>query len=415
MATDTVRTPTVITAVLNIPLKSKEDLSDLQYRCQFKPSQWHQYNSEALIQSKMDAEIENAETSFRNFRYNYITELMEFMHCSSVETDELIDEELKKLHESQYTRICDACDTLHLPRKQKCHCGGRVIAIERPPNSPSEGSTHNLPKYFHIGELLDFNPVNTNLSEPIMCNPNSKENMKTILDQLKPMLIDESKGRKWVFIGADGPPYTLMRRIIDEEREKYDWVVLVSGKGHLNMNQVKTLFRILDYVCGDVLGEEVLKFNTPKSYRYFFDCKDNHKAWQGLEIFLHGTTMELIHLYKLSIGTDKLPTIMGFLQWQAAIKQPTLKFVAQLTLNFALAIYVQRVGDRNNDEECSNAGRYKFYDMFYAFNHPIYREVEYNELRQKVSMPAEMNKLRKENCSFSNLDGKTIMRVEILN
>ena len=91
-----------------------------------------------------------------------------------------------------------------------------------------------------------------------------------------------------------------------------------------------------------------------------------------------------------------------------------------MTLNFALAIYVQRVGDRNNDEECSNAGRYKFYDMFYAFNHPIYQiyhEVEYNELRQKVSMPPEMNKLRKENCSFSNLDRKIkkIMRVEILN
>ena len=166
--------------------------------------------------------------------------------------------------------------------------------------------------------------------------------MKKILDQLKPMLIDESKGRKWVFIGADGPPYTLMRRIIDEERDRYDWVVLVSGKGHLNMNQLKTFLKILDHVCGDVLGE-VLKFNTPKSYRYFFDCKDYHKAWQGLEIFLRGTTMELLQLYELSLVTGDLPNTMGFLQWQAAIQQPTLKFVAQLTLNFALAIYVQRM------------------------------------------------------------------------
>ena len=197
-----------------------------------------------------------------------------------------------------------------------------------------------------------------------------------------------------------------MQRIIDEERGKYDWVVLVSGKGHLNMNQLKTFFKILDHVCGDVLGEEVLKFNTPKSYRYFFDCKDNHKAWQWLEIFLHGTTMELLYLYELSLATGEIPTTMGFLKWQATIQQPTLKFMAQLTLNFALAIYVQRVGDRNNDEQCSNAGRYKFNDMFYGFNHPIYREVEYNELRQKVLMPSLMNELRRENCSFSSVGGK---------
>ena len=77
------------------------------------------------------------------------------------------------------------------------------------------------------------------------------------------------------------------------------------------MNQLKTFFKILDHVCGDVLGEEVLKFNTPKSYRYFFDCKDNQKAWQGLEIFLHGTTMELLYLYELSLATGEIPTTNG--------------------------------------------------------------------------------------------------------
>ena len=50
-------------------------------------------------------------------------------------------------------------------------------------------------------------------------------------------------------------------------------------------------------------------------------------------------------------GEPICPTTMGFLQWQATIQQPTLKFMAQLTLNFALAIYVQRVEDRNNDEQ----------------------------------------------------------------
>ena len=75
------------------------------------------------------------------------------------------------------------------------------------------------------------------------------------------------------------------------------------------------------------------------------------------------------------------------------------------TLNFALGIYVQSIGDRNNDEKCSDAGRYKFNDMFFAFNHPVYREVEYNELRQRVFFPSSIVQLRKDNITYSNVGG----------
>ena len=68
-------------------------------------------------------------------------------------------------------------------------------------------------------------------------------------------------------------PHTILRRIVMEEPAVYDWVILVSGKGHLNMNQLKTFFKVLDHVCGDILGNDVLQSNTPKSYKYFIDCK----------------------------------------------------------------------------------------------------------------------------------------------
>ena len=83
---------------------------------------------------------------------------------------------------------------------------------------------------------------------------NSFKNMKIILDFLKAILI--CNGRSWVFVGADGPPYAIMRRIIEEDPEKYDWIVLVSGKGHLGMNQVKTFFKIIDPILGEALGKE---------------------------------------------------------------------------------------------------------------------------------------------------------------
>ena len=46
--------------------------------------------------------------------------------------------------------------------------------------------------------------------------------------------------------------------------------------------------------------------------------------------------------------------------------------ITDLILTYGLAIYIQRIGDRNNDIDVSDSGRYKFFDLFYAFKHPIY-------------------------------------------
>ena len=77
-------------------------------------------------------------------------------------------------------------------------------------------------------------------------------------------------------------------------------------------------------------------------------------------------------------------TILFFLEWIGNTEKNTLKLLSQLFLGYGLGIYIQRTGDRNNDIEVSNAGRYKFFDVFFGFKHPIYREVEYRELQNKV-------------------------------
>ena len=45
----------------------------------------------------------------------------------------------------------------------------------------------------------------------------------------------------------------------------------------------------------------------------------------------------------------------------------------------------------------------KCIDMFYRFNHPIYREVEYSDRRNKVLYPDVVKELRKQNISFSEI------------
>ena len=45
--------------------------------------------------------------------------------------------------------------------------------------------------------------------------------------------------------------------IVQKETEKYDWVYLVPGLGHLHMNQLKTIFKILDRIMLKPLGKEI--------------------------------------------------------------------------------------------------------------------------------------------------------------
>lgn len=69
--------------------------------------------------------------------------------------------------------------------------------------------------------------------------------------------------------------------------------------------------------------------------------------------------MELKKLYLDSQRTEI--SVINFLKWQAGVTNANLKLLTQLFLNYGLAIYVQRIGDRNNNVKMSNAGRYNFF------------------------------------------------------
>ena len=164
------------------------------------------------------------------------------------------------------------------------------------------------------------------------------------------------------------------------------------------MNQVKTFFKIVDKFCLEALGKEVLNFWSSKGYDYFLNCKDNNKTWQSFEVLSHGTIKEMIKLYLFE--SKEQPSVLHFLQWTASTENNTLR--TQLFMGFGLGIYIQRIDDRNNDVIIvSNAGRYKFFDLFFEFKHPIYREVEYHELRKKILYPDCVKNLLENNITVS--------------
>ena len=73
------------------------------------------------------------------------------------------------------------------------------------------------------------------MGEPVLVNPNSYDSVKTVLDEYK-HCHKIGEAREWVLLGCDGPPYRMANIIIDANKEEYDWVSLVPGLGHLNMN-----------------------------------------------------------------------------------------------------------------------------------------------------------------------------------
>ena len=148
------------------------------------------------------------------------------------------------------------------------------------------------------------------------------------------------------------------------------------------------------------LGSDVSNFRTEKAYQVFVCCSDNHKAWQSLEIFLYGTVLEPFHIHIKETGVTE-PNAIGFLKWQKAVKPSNLKVMLQLVLKFALGIYIQRIGDRHNDSTISDAGRFAFMDLFYGFKHPLYQELEYQDLKNKATYPEALKKQRQQNLTYS--------------
>lgn len=212
-------------------------------------------------------------------------------------------------------------------------------------------------KHLDIGQTKQSNNKQNKMGEPVLLNPNSYENIDRILQSLKENLNIGSE-RHWTFIGCDGPPYSLASRLIERYPKICDRACMLSGLGHLGMNEVKTFFKILDKILLEPLGKKVLHFESQKAYSYFIECKDTHKSWQSFENVLHGTIIELKKLYLDSQHTEI--SVINFLKWQAGVTNANLKLLTQLFLNYGLAIYVQRIGDRNNNVKMSNAGRYNF-------------------------------------------------------
>ena len=118
---------------------------------------------------------------------------------------------------------------------------------------------------------------------------------------------------------------------------------------------------------------------------------------------LHCTTAEFCLQYMQWCYEERCTiTPEGFLECFSAIENETFGLVGEVIFNFVLAVHVQKLGVRCNDTKMISAGRYKFMPLFYAFNHPIYQDIEYYDLQNMATYPKETKELLDDNMSFSS-------------
>ena len=351
-----------------------------------------------VVHSKMESEISLADDNFRTYRFFFLANIYEI---AKAENDTYVEKRVSELG-SEFTKICGKCNITYTSLKRVC--GNCKESLEQLRSCIDDNCFENINLHTlseNIGHKSDTeNRPTAKMAEPVLLNPNSFKNLESILNELKEFAGIPSL-RHWLFVGCDGPPYVIVSKLVEMDPEKYGWLLLVPGLGHLHMNQQKTIFKILDEIVLEALGKEVLNFQSPKAYKFFVDAKDTHKTWEGLQVLLIGSSLELMRQYLAENKNNSQTSVIGFLNWQQGHLDANISLFSQLILTYVLAAYFYKIGVRHNDVELINASRMKFMDLFFAFNHPIYREVEYRDLKNRVSYPPDIRSLRDRNMSYS--------------
>ena len=319
----------ITTATLHFVVKN----SNLQTKEELMPCNWRKCHSVTNVQQKMEQIQIESSKSFRIYRLRFVEQILNRVLNENKDVDRVI------AAKQCSGRICsnDSCSEPYDTLKRKCDlCGSKVVKKNMPEVVLSNTETLVTSKENSFFTTVVKNDAELKVGEPVMANPNSYDSVKLVLDQLQNYIM--TNDRKWSVLGCDGPPYCLASRIIESNPDKYDWVTLNTGLGHLHMNQLKSLFKVLDQIILEPLGKEVLGFCSDKAYSYFSNAKDTHKSYETLRVFLEGTAMEFCSLY---VQSNQSVSAQGFLNWCNENNNETFTLVYQLVFNFALAIYVQ--------------------------------------------------------------------------
>ena len=364
-----------------------------------------------------------------------------------------IDKDIERLEFEKQFKKCPRCNYLLEKSKRKCpQCKETVADFNKASNKSnvnntvvSQVSSHKPimrqygkekpatqpdVKFNHVKSAHDQVPSEVILLDPVFVNPNSFESIVLILRHIgKKARIskyspagDDFPVRYWTFVCCDGLPHGMVRRIIEEYfvcmqcgegilgieatknhdkskhggigtrySQEFDWVFLVCGDGHYEMNLMKS-FMELNWNVFMKSFVEIMGFRSEKAQRTALCCSDNHKTWQIILIFHLGTILELVKPYVEKCLVEKsTKSAEGYISFvKSKNHNANYLYIFEMACRYSQAIINLRMAVRRNNNNLLQAGKWMSKELFHGRNHPLYQDIEIFDQYVQMILPDEV-------------------------
>eukprot|EP00733_Pompholyxophrys_punicea_P000079 Pompholyxophrys_punicea_v1_NODE_10_length_6905_cov_7.951686.p1 type:complete len:503 gc:universal NODE_10_length_6905_cov_7.951686:2403-895(-) len=213
--------------------------------------------------------------------------------------------------------------------------------------------------------------------DPVIVNPNSLDSIKKVLKEIKE-IANVGKGagqRNWIILKCDGVPYRILKNfLLQDDQKEYDWILLLPGELHLEMNMLKS-FVHFNWSVGLSEFASQMGWTSEGQQSYFKSCGDHHKSWELIcEIFLPAMLCSLWeHFKQQHEAPHEIKKFLGWLNSEET-STPNLNYWAKQIL-YLLSVKLYRQGVRENNYDLRlSAARY-FSSHFHSGVHPIWHAI----------------------------------------
>ena len=265
----------------------------LQMREGLKPSHW---KNKTITDEQLhmimfaDEDVEYKELNYREhlapLLANRIAKVVEEQTYTETEFIDIVDTKVKDDEHKKKVKTCPSCvktiksDQIKTKR-MCCYKEERVTAKVKGDDVEFVKQKHPTPMK---GQTTSAPVVESFVLTPVMVNPNSYDAVISVLESVGKQIGMKKYGagnKEFVFIYCDGVPYTLIVRICRSTFRcnkcaklfttqascrkhahddctytlEFDWVLLMPGAGHIEMNMLRALVEIL----WPVFWKEMLK------------------------------------------------------------------------------------------------------------------------------------------------------------
>ena len=371
----------------------------------------------------------------------------------SIFSDEIDDLVIKHDHDQKFNK-CHACGNEEVPKGKRncssCNCNLKQSELsakglsehgtwEEKKSTAKSHHPKNVRVSFHEAGPNVFSvqyesgessvaattePMNASVCPPVFVNPCSYEACIIVLRNIGSCAGVTRYGgtREFTYVCCDGSPYVLCSRIIlstyvcsscgenvkkdafsvhilgheknvaCELYREFDWVLLIPGPGHIEMNMVKSYVELTWDIFWKSLVQ-LLNFKSENALKAAKKVSDHHKGWQLCTIAREALVKELLTPWvrmQLNSPTPDLSpgTFLKFVMTD--VKDQTYAMTADLVFELLDAIFMYREGIRNEKTELAFSARAKVAKLWTGRHHPNYREIEMADSISLARMPADL-------------------------